>query len=89
MVAVHDRSRIEVETGAVREGGRVTVLPSLRGSATLPRVRKCSCDGSGWLVVLDRDRYRSPGHVGMLRLTRCLCLEYAPGPAGRGGAGAC
>jgi hypothetical protein len=67
----------------------VKTLRSAGGTATtLPRIQKCSCDGSGWFVSLNRDRYRSPGDAGMLRLMRCLCLEHAPGPVRRGGAGA-
>jgi hypothetical protein len=60
----------------------MTAMPACGTAApALPRVRKCSCDGSGWLVSLDRDRYRSPGEGEMLRVTRCLCLEHAPRPA--------
>jgi hypothetical protein len=54
----------------------------------MPRYQKCSCDGSGWVVSLDRDRYRSPGEAEMLRVQQCLCLEHQPDPALRGGAGA-
>jgi hypothetical protein len=39
--------------------------------------QKCSCDGGGWIVTLDRDRYSSPGDAGMVRYTRCVCLEKA------------
>jgi hypothetical protein len=39
--------------------------------------RKCSCDGDGWIVTLDRDRYRSPADAGMVRYTRCACVEQA------------
>jgi hypothetical protein len=67
----------------------VKTIGSAGGTATtLPRIQKCSCDGSGWFVSLNRDRYRSPGDAGMLQLRRCLCLERAPSPVRRGGAGA-
>jgi hypothetical protein len=66
----------------------MTALASVPAAPALPRVRKCSCDGSGCLVSLDRGRYRSPGNVEMLRVTRCLCLECASRPARVGGAGA-
>jgi hypothetical protein len=83
------RKRIEVRDTRPAGGARVKTLRSADGTATtLPRIQKCSCDGSGWFVSLNRDRYRSPGDAGMLRLTRCLCLEHAPSPARRGGAGA-
>jgi hypothetical protein len=53
------------------------LLPALdrvRSSAT---GQECSCDGGGWIVTLDRDRYMSPGDAGMVRYTRCVCLEQA------------
>jgi hypothetical protein len=52
----------------------------------LPRVygsQKCSCDGGGWIVTLDRDRYSSPGDAGMLHYTRCFCF-FPPGSAREG-----
>ncbi len=83
--AEQDRGRDRRPAGGVR----VKTLRIAGGTTTtLPRIQKCSCDGSGWFVSLNRDRYRSPGDAGMLRLTRCLCLEHAPSPARRGGAGA-
>jgi hypothetical protein len=39
--------------------------------------KECRCDGGGWIVTLDRDRYTSPGDAGMVRYTRCACLEQA------------
>lgn len=54
------------------------LLPSLdrvRSSAG----QECRCDGGGWIVTLDRDRYTSPGDAGMVRYTRCVCLEEALG----------
>jgi hypothetical protein len=53
-----------------------------------PRGEKCSCDGDGWIVTLDRDRYRSPGDPAMLRYARCLCFDDAPSQARSGMAGA-
>jgi hypothetical protein len=50
-------------------------IHSLR--AAPPRGEKCSCDGDGWIVTLDRDRYSSPGDPAMLRYTRCLCVDDA------------
>ena len=83
--AEQDRGRDTRPAGGVR----VKTLRIAGGTpTTLPRIQKCSCDGSGWFVSLNRDRYRSPGDAGMLRLTRCLCLEHTPSPARRGGAGA-
>jgi hypothetical protein len=83
--AEQDRGRDRRPAGGVR----VKTLRIAGGTTTtLPRIQKCSCDGSGWFVSLNRDRYRSPGDAGMLRMTRCLCLEHAPSPARRGGAGA-
>src|SRR4029450_2031226 len=29
--------------------------------------QKCSCDGGGWIVTLDPDRYSSPSAAGMAR----------------------
>ena len=64
-------------------------LPSARGTAAAPsRIQKCSCDGGGWIVTLDRARYKAPADIQMLRFTRCFCLEHAPSPARPGGAGA-
>jgi hypothetical protein len=51
-----------------------------------PRDQRCSCDGGGWIVTLDRDRYKAPGTAEMVRFTRCICLDYALGPARSGGA---
>jgi hypothetical protein len=56
--------------------------------AATPRGEKCSCDGDGWIVTLDRDRYSSPGDPAMLRYARCLCFEDAPSQARSGMAGA-
>jgi hypothetical protein len=82
----------EEDRGRDRRPGRRCCVKTLRSAGgtttTLPRIQKCSCDGSGWFVSLNRDRYRSPGDAGMVRVTRCLCLEHAPSPARRGGAGA-
>lgn len=50
-------------------------------------VRRCSCDGDGWIVALDRDRYSSPGSAGMVRYTRCVCLDDALSEARPGAAG--
>ena len=72
-----------------QSGARVNALRSARGiAAAPPRVQKCSCDGGGWIVTLDRNRYAAPADTGMLRFTRCICLDYAPSPALSGGAGA-
>jgi hypothetical protein len=72
-----------------QSGARVNALRSARGiAAAPPRVQKCSCDGGGWIVTLDRNRYAAPADTGMLRFTRCICLDYAPSPARSGGAGA-
>jgi hypothetical protein len=46
--------------------------------------QECRCDGGGWIVTLDRDRYTSPGDVGMVRYTRCVCLDEALSPARSG-----
>ena len=40
-------------------------------------VPQCTCGGDGWIVTLDRDRYSSPGNTGMVRYTRCVCLDEA------------
>jgi hypothetical protein len=67
----------------------MNALRSDRGIATAPpRDQKCSCDGGGWIVTLDRDRYQAPATSGMVRFARCICLDYAPSPARSGGAGA-
>jgi hypothetical protein len=67
----------------------MNALRSDRGIATAPpRDQKCSCDGGGWIVTLDRDRYKAPATSGMVRFARCICLDYAPSPARSGGAGA-
>ena len=67
----------------------MNALHSARGTvAAPPRVQKCSCDGGGWIVKLDRNRYTAPANAGMLRFTRCICLDYALSPARPGGAGA-
>lgn len=53
------------------------LLPALdrvRSSAT---GEECKCDGGGWIVTLVRDRYTSPGDAGMVRYTRCVCLDEA------------
>ena len=72
-----------------QSGARVNALRSARGiAAAPPRDQKCSCDGGGWIVTLDRGRYQAPADTGMLRFTRCICLDYAPSPALSGGAGA-
>ena len=72
-----------------QRGARVNALRSTRGiAAAPPRVQKCSCDGGGWIVTLDRNRYQAPANAGMLRFTRCVCLDYALRPARSGGAGA-
>jgi hypothetical protein len=67
----------------------VNTLRGARGTVTAPpRIQKCSCDGGGWIVTLDRGRYQAPATAGMLRFTRWICLDYAPSPARPGGAGA-
>jgi hypothetical protein len=69
-------------------GVRVNALQSERETAAAPpRIQKCSCDGGGWIVTLDRGRYRAPATTGMVRFTRCICLDCAPSPALSGGAG--
>jgi hypothetical protein len=78
----------------VEADGRVVVPAGMRSvsargpKAAPPRVQKCSCDGGGWIVTLDRGHYRAPADTGMVRFTRCTCLDYAPSPAPSGGAGA-
>ena len=62
----------KLETKATE--AQVPSLHRLQGSAT---DQKCSCDGDGWIVTLDRDRYKSPGDAGMVRYTRCVCIEQA------------
>jgi hypothetical protein len=60
----------------------------VRSLATAPpRGEKCSCDGDGWIVTLDRGRYRSPGDPAMLRYKRCLCSDDALSQARSGVAG--
>ena len=49
-------------------------LHRLRSSST---DRQCRCDGDGWIVTLDRDRYKSPGDARMVRYIRCICVEQA------------
>jgi hypothetical protein len=51
-----------------------TRKPALRREDSIVP-RKCGCDGGGWIVALDRDRYRSPGEPAMLRYTRCHCFD--------------
>jgi DNA-binding CsgD family transcriptional regulator len=46
--------------------------------ATLTREAECACDGSGWLVRLDRGRY-TPGEADAFDVERCSCLERAVG----------
>ena len=78
-----------VEVADASLSSRMNALQSARGTvAPPPRVQKCSCDGGGWIVTLDRDRYQAPANAGMLRFTRCICLDNAPRPALSGGAGA-
>jgi hypothetical protein len=85
LIEPRDRGRDRRLPGGVR----VNALRSDRGPAAAPpRVQKCSCDGGGWIVTLDRGHYKAPATTGMLRLTRCICLDYAPSPARSGGAGA-
>ena len=63
----------------------MNALRGARGTAaTPPRDQRCSCDGGGWIVKLDRDRYKAPGTAEMVRFTRCICLDDAPGPARSG-----
>jgi hypothetical protein len=50
----------------------VRTLPSAPAS-----VPQCTCGGEGWIVTLDRDRYKSPGDAGMVRYMRCVCVEQA------------
>ncbi|HET8872224.1 MAG TPA: hypothetical protein VFM83_00930 [Gaiellaceae bacterium] len=50
----------------------VRSLPSTPAS-----VPQCTCGGDGWVVTLDRDRYKSPGDAGMVCYTRCVCVEQA------------
>ena len=65
----------------------MNALRSARGTAAAPpRDQNCSCDGGGWIVTLDRDRYKAPGTAEMVRCTRCICLDVALGPARPGGA---
>jgi hypothetical protein len=49
--------------------------PSLNRARKSGTGQQCSCDGGGWIVKLDRDRYSSPGEAGMVRYMRCVCLE--------------
>jgi hypothetical protein len=51
--------------------------PSLNRARKSGTAQNCSCDGGGWIVKLDRDRYSSPGEAGMVRYSRCVCLEEA------------
>jgi hypothetical protein len=55
--------------------------------STPASIRQCTCGGDGWIVTLDRDRYSSPGDAGMVRYTRCVCLDEALSPARPGAAG--
>jgi hypothetical protein len=81
-----DGRGIEVEAKRPQGGTRMDALRSDRGIATAPpREQKCSCDGGGWIVTLDRDRYKAPATSGMVRFARCICLDYAPAPTGRAG----
>ena len=50
-------------------------------------VSQCRCGGDGWIVTLDRDRYSSPGEAGMVRYTRCVCLDETLSQARSGAAG--
>ena len=90
MVEAADASlRLDCRGIEVEASARVNALRSARGiAAAPPRDQKCSCDGGGWIVTLDRDRYQAPANAGMLRFTRCICLDNAPRPALSGGAGA-
>jgi hypothetical protein len=59
-------------TTAQQTLGLLSRLPSA------PRdIRVCTCDGDGWIVTLDRDRYSAPGDAAMVRYTRCVCLDEA------------
>jgi hypothetical protein len=78
----------EVETAPARRSSVNALTSARRTAATPPRDQRCSCDGGGWIVTLDRDRYKAPGTAEMVRFTRCICLDYASGPARSGGAGA-
>jgi hypothetical protein len=61
-----------VDAAAARGLGRVRSFIPARSA-----VEECNCDGGGWIVTLDRDRYSSPGDAGMVRYTRCVCLDEA------------
>jgi hypothetical protein len=37
----------------------------------------CGCDGSGWIVQLDRTAYAAPADESVMRVVRCACLEAA------------
>ena len=50
---------------------RSVALADRRGAAEGPD----GCDGGGWIVTLDRDRYKAPGTAEMVRFTRCICLD--------------
>ncbi len=81
-----DGRGIEVEASAGEAVPAWNALNSARGTvAAPPRVQKCSCDGGGWIVTLDRGRYKAPGTAEMVRFTRCIYLDYASSPALSGG----
>jgi hypothetical protein len=61
------------------------IVRNLRSA--LASVPECTCGGDGWIVTLDRDRYSSPGDAGMVRYTRCVCLDKALSQARPGAAG--
>ena len=53
-------------------------LEIVRSRPSVPAsVPQCTCGGDGWIVTLDRDRYKSPGDAGMVRYARCVCVEQA------------
>lgn len=52
-----------------------------RGDA--PRSGDCRCDGSGWIIQLDRGRHASPGDAKVVAISRCPCsasVDAEPGP---------
>ena len=88
-LARRDGRGIEVETVRPQGGARVNALRSARGTAAAPpRVQKCSCDGGGWIVTLDRDRYQAPGTAGDGAVHALYLPRLCTGPARSGGAGA-
>ena len=65
----------------------MNALRGARGTAaTPPRDQDAAATAADGSSRSTRDRYKAPGTAGMVRFTRCICLDHALGPARSGGA---